>query len=417
MNVRGWLQGAWPHSRRSTDAAAPPAANAGWEWDGLGGVERPWELWRGLTGRNLEMAEVQEEVAAESRGQVLIIGRCDELNRGLLARLRGVPPVPPAGPVYFEGFFTLVSLPPAREAGPGPEEANIWPLSDWQNLAREADLLLYVFDQAAGWRTADAHWCARLRAAGVPLLWVAANAAVHPPESAAFSPGGREDETDATASPCACAEQPRIQPEAGGPAAALPVGCRPVSVALTQNTGQENETPADVIVLVEQMLALRPRLGIPLAQEIPGCRPLVARRAIRAGMMMTALLGAEPIPLLDLPLQVALNWKVALQLAAIFGHAGLDYRSRELLATTAWNLGLRYLIQQVVKLAPVLGWGVSAGLSAGGTWLFGNALLRYYQGNGRLTLGRLPTAGDVLQIANNRWQVIRSKVRFPVQEG
>ncbi len=162
----------------------------------------------------------------------------------------------------------------------------------------------------------------------------------------------------------------------------LPPGPLPeregVVVKLGEGEEGPGETPADVMRLVERMVACRPRLVIPLAQEIPGCRAWAARRAIRAGMTMTALLGAEPIPLLDLPLQVSLNWKVALEVAAIFGHTGLDHRSRELLATVAWNLVLRYLIQQAVKVVPLLGWGVSAGLSALGTWAFGNALLHYY---------------------------------------
>ncbi|MEJ5199956.1 MAG: DUF697 domain-containing protein, partial [Anaerolineae bacterium] len=121
------------------------------------------------------------------------------------------------------------------------------------------------------------------------------------------------------------------------------------------------------------------RLAVPLAQEIPACRPLVAGRVIRSCALSAALLGAEPIPLLDLPLQVAVNWRMALQLAAIYGRGPLDYRSREMIGTVVWNLGLRRLIQQVCKLVPVLGWAASAGLSGSATWLLGNGLRRYFE--------------------------------------
>ena len=142
---------------------------------------------------------------------------------------------------------------------------------------------------------------------------------------------------------------------------ALPAGDRAVQMCLADPIGHGGELPADVIALVERILAQRPKLGIPLAQEIPGCRPLIAQRAIRSGVLMTTLLGAQPIPLLDLPLQVALNWKLALQLAAIYGRPGLDHRSREMVGTVLWNLALRYVIQQVLKLAPVLGWVAQRG--------------------------------------------------------
>ncbi|MGC8782421.1 MAG: DUF697 domain-containing protein [Anaerolineae bacterium] len=106
---------------------------------------------------------------------------------------------------------------------------------------------------------------------------------------------------------------------------------------------------------------------------------MIARRVTRNAALSAALLGAEPIPLLDLPLQVAVNWRMALQLAAIYGRGPLDYRSREMIGTVAWNLGLRRLMQQAIKLAPVVGWAVSAGLSGSATWLLGNSLQRYFQ--------------------------------------
>ena len=184
----------------------------------------------------------------------------------------------------------------------------------------------------------------------------------------------------------------------------MPAGQRAVQVRLTEPPPDGEELPADVVTLVERILAQRPKLGIPLAQEIPGCRPLIARRTIRSGVVMTTLLGAQPIPLLDLPLQVALNWKMALQLAAIYGHPGLDHRSREMVGTVLWNLLLRYVIQQVLKLAPVVGWAASAALSGAGTWLLGNALLQLYQ-----VEGHTGPAAARLQALDGKWQAARHR--------
>lgn len=378
MNMRKFLGDLWRIVGGRFGQAAPLAGLAGNAdavafgsgRDTYGTVN---SVWRGLNGRSLEIAEVQEEVAAETRGQVLLIGADDEANRRLLARLRSQPAIPPSGPVYREGFFSLVTLPTEQPAAWPGLEGEAWPASgEIMGLVSEADVLVYVYTRAQGWRAGDARWYARLRATGAPLVLVEGELSESHLDMA-------EAPSDATS---------------GGAArqrATLPAGERPVAVCLAADSGV-CETPADVVTLVDRILAQRQRLAIPLAQEIPGCRPMITGRAIRSGMLMAALLGAEPIPLLDLPLQVALYWKLALQVAAIHGHPGLDYRSREMLGTVAWNLGLRYLIQQALKLAPVLGWAASAGLSGLGAWVFGNALWRYYRDD-----GRWPAAAERLQ--------------------
>ncbi len=355
MNAQSWLRERW----QAVGAGLRSQAEGS---DALAGLRDSYgasgSVLRGLTGRSMEMAEVQAEVAAECRGQILVVGRCDEAVRQLLAHVRGQPPVPMAGPTYREGFFTLTTLADAAANHGQPGAETPWGTAEWAELAQEADVLLYVFRQDAGWQAADARWYARLHATGLPLVLVEANLAPAPL-------AGRDEEAGAP-----------------GAAAAPPAGDRAVPVCLSGASEHGGELPTDVRALVECILVQRPKLGIPLAQEIPGCRPLIAQRAIRSGMLMTTLLGAEPIPLLDLPLQVALNWKLALQLAAIHGHPGLDHRSREMIGTVLWNLTLRYVTQQVLKLAPVLGWIGSAALSGAGTWALGNALVRYYQGAG-----------------------------------
>lgn len=329
---------------------------------GLGGG-----LWQGLLGRSLEMAEVQEEVAAEQQGRLAIIGPDQALNRLLLARLRQQPPVPGTEQICREGFFTLVQLPesPSPTLTDGTEQSQAdgpdWRAAEYElhpqdlvETVMDHDVLIYLFPAQAGWQAQDAHWYARLRAAHVPLLPVA----VLPTES--DQEGWCGDEFSKSM-------RDRL-------------GVRPAMMDLGDPT-QWDGTDADdhVLALVQRMLALRPRLAVALAQEIPACRTLIAQRVIRTGALMTLLLGSEPIPLLDLPLHVATQWKVALQLAAIYGRPGLDYRSREMAGTIAVNLVVRHLAQQALKLVPLVGWLLSGLLSGISTWLMGQALVRHYR--------------------------------------
>ena len=74
-----------------------------------------------------------------------------------------------------------------------------------------------------------------------------------------------------------------------------------------------------------------------------------------------------------------MHWRVAMQIASIYGRPGLDYRIREMMITVGLNLFMRYLAQQGVKLVPVMGWGLSAIISGSSTWLLGRALVHYYE--------------------------------------
>jgi|GEM_PF-1943877 len=476
-------RGAWPRGPAEDDERLYGyGAEAGYGY----GFDAAGALWRGLSGRSLEIAEVQEEVAAELRGQVLVAGLDDAAVRGLLARLRGQPPVPSAGPIYREGFFTLVTLPAAPGAfdegdGNGPDLA--W--GEVLGLASEADVVLYVWPAGRSWQAADDRWYARLRATGRPLILVAGDDL--PPGEDDLPPGPLPTREGEAASACPsprrggvgddlppgplparegemCSPFPcreggqgvrcnvreggqgvrcnvreggqgvRCNVREGGQGVRCsngrqgarcneagqgagraaqesarprpwPAGERPVRVRLGPDADEEGEAPADVLALVARILERCSRLAIPLAQEIPPCRPMIADRVIRHAALTAALLGAEPIPLLDLPLQVAVHWRMALQLAAIAGHGTLDYRSREMIGTVAWNLGLRRLIQQVLKLVPVLGWAASAGLSGLATWLLGNGLWRYFEGEEQLP-SRLHAWRAAMRV---RWQAVRGR--------
>lgn len=329
--------------------------------------------------RGAEIMDAADEVAAEQRAMVVLTSRDEALCRWLLARLREQGLTPPFAGVAREGFFTLVEIPEQRPAAWPESEPDVWgapagPQAELLAEAADADLILYLFtqdgDQEPGFGDLDARAYSRLRTAGVPVLPVML---AHDQES-----------------PVTDAEQARLRQKlglapsvvrmgelaAGGGAVGLADGAHD---SAADSTRMDVVAPADLVDLVNRMLALRPRLAIPLAQEAGFCRHLIAQRVIRTGALISGLVGAEPIPLLDLPLQVAVQWKVALQLAAIFGRPGLDVRSKEMVGAVGANILVRYAAQQLAKLIPVIGWLVSGLLSGASTWLLGNALLRYYE--------------------------------------
>jgi uncharacterized protein (DUF697 family) len=134
--------------------------------------------------------------------------------------------------------------------------------------------------------------------------------------------------------------------------------------------------------LLPQLVAACPNLALPLGREVLGWRRTAAQRVIDRSAVVSGLVGTEPAPLLDLPLQVLIQLRLILRLGAIYGEPVNDRYSQELLVTMASSVALRYVSQQVVKLIPLAGWIVSGVLAAGGTWAIGELAQRYFE-NGR----------------------------------
>lgn len=375
--LRGWLQEL---------PAASPAYN-----DVDRGESAPWL--RGLAGRNPEIADVQEQVAAEQRGRMALVSRQGALNQWLLARLREQAPLPAPQPITHEGFFILVTLPDAdAPADLEEDEYGLPPVEHWvqqevMDAVLGADLILFLCDFAGGWQPADDRWYARLRAAGAPMLPVLAG-----------SPG--QDDGPAALGSQAAHGLDALHRHLGIAPLRLYIDCPASEPAAT---GSPAAVEAQLQELVSRILELRPRLAIPLAQETPAGRQLIARRVVRGGALMAALLGMEPLPLLDLPLTVLVQWKMALQLAAIHGRPGVEVLSREMAGTVGLNLLVRTTAQQALKFLPILGWLFSASLNFASTWLLGQALLRVYAGEQRLSWrGQIERLSDQLRARARR---------------
>lgn len=369
--------------------------NEEWTGDGyaggLGEVGRyAGGLLQSLTGRNPDLLDAADEVAADQSAQIFLASAQRELPRRLLAALRRTPVAAHSGELAQHGVWLLATLPPgqsesgedaaahqssgvrrhssgARGEDAEDEDAAMEGTAGEALLARlgalTPDIVLYLVALGDGWRGEDTAWVARLRTLGAPLL------------------------------PVVIAEPGAAQAGLAALTAAVrgAVGLKPLAVALpgvqsAPAADAELAPPADRIALIERIVALRPRVAVALAQDLVWCRARLARRIIQTGALLTALVSAQPVPLLDLPFQVALQWKVAMQIAAIYGRPGLDYRSGEMMGTIAWNLVIRFAVQQAARFVPVAGWAISAAIGWLGTLLLGHALVTIYEHEDRWNL-------------------------------
>jgi uncharacterized protein (DUF697 family) len=364
-------------------------------WDGSPGPA--WGLGSALEAFGWEQARA--EVEEECQGRIAIVGLKGAGKTSLLNQLRGweVPAADGNGQVdgmFREdlGFFVLVNLPGDNEGGRVAFDPDLVDPDGgtWATLT-EAKLILFLLDgellgrpqraqpgecQRAGapcvevnLRPAEYQWFCRVRSLGRPLV-VALNK-VDLLE-------GRGDEL-------------RAELERRLAGAVLPISAR-------EGTGIEAG-------LLPRLLAACPELTVPLGREMPVIRRRAANQIIRRTTLLSALTGLEPLPLLDIPIQLAAQMRMLLKLAALHGRLEPGDGSREMLAAVAGGLGVRLAAQQAAKLMPVLGWVASGLLSGLTTWLLGQAAVAYLSRSLEDRLGvwqRLrrdggPAAGQVRQ--------------------
>lgn len=331
-------------------------------------------LLQNLTGRNPDLMDAADEVAADQAARILLTSRHRELTQDLLSYVRNEAVTPYRSATLQHGLWLLATLPEVAADQETLVEENAGGLIHMDDPAEQLlerlsefppDIVLYLVYAGEAWCANDSAWVSRLRALGAPLLPVVIGADM---DSQATD--------DRAAVEAASGEQAAMARKVQQLIGVKPafIGGEP-SVAATEGA----PPPADVVALLQRIVALRPRVAIALAQDVAWCRPLLARRIVRSGALLTALVSAQPVPLLDLPLQVALQWKVAMQLAAIYGRPGLDNRSREMMGTIAWNLLIRFVMQQLARFVPMLGWLISAGIGWISTTLLGHALVTIYE--------------------------------------
>lgn len=306
----------------------------------------------------LSWTHVRNEVAGETQARVALVGLAGAGKSTLLNTLRGWEVSPTgdgrAAPRGWEdlGLFLLVDLP---AAGPDhPADGALW--EELEGL-RQADALLFLFDgalhaaaddgdEAAAARQGEYRWYCRLRTLGPPVVAVLNKADLWP----------------------------------DGSAAAAELAQR-LAAPVTPLVAWDTEAAAQVVLL--RLLEANPKLTVALGRELPALRRPAAARLIRQTTFYAALVGLQPVPLLDLPVQIGLQMRLLLRLDALYGRSHQGDTSRELMASLAGGMAVRLAAQTLAKFVPVLGWALAGALSGLSAWALGWAAVAFLEGRHR----------------------------------
>ncbi len=161
-------------------------------------------------------------------------------------------------------------------------------------------------------------------------------------------------------------------------------GVIPISARTGKNVADE---------LIPAMIDASPEAALVIGYELPSYRREAAQRIIRNATLVSLAAGLEPIPLVDIPILLGTQIRLVLRLAALYGEPlnSADGRNhaRELVATMAGGLGLRYLAEQAAKAVPFGGDFVAGIIAGAATWSIGQVALEYYEGGKQISPRRI----------------------------
>lgn len=375
MNDEFYDDQAFHHTRGP--ASSPDGGHSWLPGGGTGWFDSLRHLW--------QWDELAAEIGQESQSRVAFVGLTGAGKSLLFNRLRGwvVSEANPAekGIAQFQlqsdlmleslGLFILVDLPADHAAATHGLLG-----ADLLLSLGDPALVVYLLDGQAGVRPGDFRWVAALRACGKPLI-VALNKIDLAPDAVSLA-------ADASRK------------------LGMPVIC------LSAETGANVEEG-----LLPAMLDAVPRLAVPLGREIASLRRVAARRVIRQAAILSGLMGAQPVPMLDIPLQAMVQVGVVMRVGAAYGYTPTGGMNREVMGAVVSTLGLRYLVLALVKLIPFVGWLVSSLLCALMTYLLGEAAIRYYEAGAKAPLRDFLRLSGMRHWLGQKRQAARRRVRRP----
>lgn len=145
--------------------------------------------------------------------------------------------------------------------------------------------------------------------------------------------------------------------------------------------------------LIPAIIDASPEAALAIGRELPAFRRNAAQRIIRNATMLSLAAGFEPIPFIDIPILLGAQARLVLRIAALYGESmdSGDARkhARELIATLASGLSLRYAAQQAAKLVPFGGDFVAGAIAGAATWSIGQVAVEYYENGKKLSPNRL----------------------------
>lgn len=161
-------------------------------------------------------------------------------------------------------------------------------------------------------------------------------------------------------------------------------GVIPISAKTGQNIAEE---------LVPVIIDASPEAALAVGRELPTYRRMAAQRIIRNSTIVSLAAGLEPIPFIDIPILLGTQIRLVLRLAALYGEPmdndDAKGHARELIATLASGIGLRYLAEQAAKAVPFGGDFLAGAIAGAATWSIGQVALEYYEKDKQLAPKRL----------------------------
>ncbi len=287
----------------------------------------------------------QEEIADEIRRKVAIIGLPNSGKSTLFNTLQGkyVSPVSPVEGTTTTnvrgafGPFTLIDTP-----GHIPEMQ--------KEAIEEAAVTIYMLDAGEGMRPRDYEMVEQLRKTEKPFT-VALNKCDLIGEAA--------DEAAARA------------------AARLHVkDVIPISARDGANVSEE---------LIPALIDASPEAAIVLGRQLPQFRREAANKLVRSATLIALAAGLQPVPLVDIPILLGNQIRLVLRVAAVYGEPMNAQHMRELVATIAGGLFMRYLAEEAAKAMPFGGDLVAGAIAAAATWSIGQVAIEYFESGKKLT--------------------------------
>jgi small GTP-binding protein len=303
------------------------------------------------------------QVDEESRAGVAIVGPVNSGKSTLFNRLKGreVSPVAAVPGTTREvlqeqwGPFTLLDTPGFGEvAGVNRSAMALQAVS-------AASVIVLVLDAAAGVRQPDFMLLQQLRSSGKPVLVVLNKIdLVH-------------DNLDAVVADA--------RDKLGEP------NLLPISAKQGTNIASG---------LMPRLIDARPALAVALGRALPAYRRQAANKVVRNASVFNTFVGAEPIPGLDIPFLLAAQARMVLRVASIFGESMNLQHARELVATIAGGLALRFLATEGAKVIPGPGWLIAASIAGAGTWAIGQVAVQYFEHGKKLSPEQMRARFDEL---------------------
>jgi small GTP-binding protein len=299
----------------------------------------------------LDWSKLQAEVAGEARSRLVIAGPVNSGKSTLFNLLKGqvispvsaVPGTTQTTIVEQFGPFTLVDTPGFGEAG-GENRAALA-----QAEIQQAKMVLLLLDAGAGVRQSDLELYREIRAQDLPVMVVLNKVDLV-----------RRD-LRAVLSDLAF----RLQ------------GVQAIPISAKTGAGVGDR-------LIPAIIQADASLAVVIGRALPTYRAEAARRVIRSTAMWSFLLGAEPIPGLDLPLLLVMQARMVLRLGAIYGENVSAHYARELVSALAGGLIARYVGEELAKFLPGPGWLISAVVAATGTMTMGRLAEAFFQSGGQM---------------------------------